>query len=490
MINLIGIKPKTGGLYLDQLYLKRIDDQIHLAEKDLWILTEERPKIETIETILDEFIKDYKEKFEKNSIKIKPIFEDGKFSSKYEILGIKICNIGKIYLKIVSGAGSFVDYLVYREENYPDVKKDTPLYVIEETKTTPAESRDLHYQRITKFAILDFIPKIQEAKKLFIYSIKTRFSTIPTSFEMASRMLKNMNVKILGLESTIINIDDKKYDKFTSLKQMCDFKNSFAKKDSGKDTPQRIDLISSDKIEVSARLQKGKNQKSWSDPSTGFVAAVCFVIRQSLGFSGEIKIVNHRFKNNPFRNKSKSKLVILVSQLKNIKLGKWSFPVAKLPVSYFKETKGEKRVSILLHLAIEFTQTAKIIYENHAGCEQGYFDTNLSQPEKYKSLLKVGTKKPDLIIIDDKTKEIFILEAEKSENAKNGIKQLKGFTNVEKDYCKKYYPGYKCERYVILYGKHVNAPEVIFTLTTKGEINCSKNCPQVIKDAVDKIQNS
>ena len=82
------------------------------------------------------------------------------------------------------------------------------------------------------------------------------------------------------------------------------------------------------------------------------------------------------------------------------------------------------------------------------------------------------------------------MEAEKSENAKNGIKQLKGFTNVEKDYCKKYYPGYKCERYVILYGKHVNAPEVIFTLTTKGEIICSKNCPQVIKDAVDKIQNS
>ena len=123
MTSLIGIKPKTGGLYLDQLYLKRIDDQIHLTEKDLWILTEERPKIETIEIILDEFIEDYKEKFEKNSIKIKPIFEDGKFSSKYEILGIKICNIGKIYLKIVSGEGSFVDYLVYREENYPDVKK-------------------------------------------------------------------------------------------------------------------------------------------------------------------------------------------------------------------------------------------------------------------------------------------------------------------------------------------------------------------------------
>jgi len=43
---------------------------------------------------------------------------------------------------------------------------------------------------------------------------------------------------------------------------------------------------------------------------------------------------------------------------------------------------------------------------------------------------------------------------------------------------------------VILFGKHDNAPEVIFTFTTKGEIICSKNCPQVIKDAVDKIQNS
>ena len=182
-----------------------------------------------------------------------------------------------------------------------------------------------------------------------------------------------------------------------------------------------------------------------------------------------------------------------ISQLdvENIKLGEWSFPKAKLPVSYFKETKGEKLVSIFLHLAIEFTQTAKIIYENHAGCEQGYFDTNLSQPEKYKSLLKVGTKKPDLIIIDDKTKEIFILEAEKSENAKNGIKQLKGFTNVEKDYCKKYYPEYKCKRFVILYGdESSNAKEVIFTLKTDGTVICSKNCPQVIKDAVDKIQNS
>jgi len=35
------------------------------TEKNLWILTEERPKVETIEIILDEFIKDYKEKFEK-----------------------------------------------------------------------------------------------------------------------------------------------------------------------------------------------------------------------------------------------------------------------------------------------------------------------------------------------------------------------------------------------------------------------------------------
>ena len=462
--------------------------------QNLWIFTEERPKIETIEIILDEFIKDSNKKSEKSSIEIKPIFEDGKFGFLYEILGITIGDVGKIYLRVVSGTGSFVDYLVYLEKNYPDVKNDTPEYVIEETKTTPAESRDLHYQRITKFAILNFYPKIRDAKRLFIYSIKTCFCTVPNSFVMAARMLKNMDVKILGLEDTVIDIDNKNYNKFDTLKEMSEFKNSFAKKKGKKDVPQRIDIISKDEIEVSARLQKGTDQKSWSDPGIGFVSAVCFVIKDVFKFPGKIKFKNHRFTATPFTKRSKNKLAKLISELgvENFKLKHkpkdWDFPKVDPSEKYFKKTKGEKLVSILLHLVIDFTKTAQIIYENHAGCEQGYFDTNLSQSEKYKSLLKVGTKKPDLIIIDHKTKKIFILEAEKSENIKNGIKQLKGFINVEKDYCKKYYPGYKCERYVILYGKHDNAPEVIFTLTTEGEIICSKNCPQIIKDAVDKIK--
>ena len=112
--------------------------------------------------------------------------------------------------------------------------------------------------------------------------------------------------------------------------------------------------------------------------------------------------------------------------------------------------------------------------------------------EVYKLVTEnVSNAKPDLIILDEKNKEIFILEAEFSKNVLNGIKQLDGFSTIENKYCKKYYPEYKCKRFVILYGdESSNAKEVIFTLTTEGEIICSKNCPEIIVDAVDKIQNS
>ena len=138
-------------------------------------------------------------------------------------------------------------------------------------------------------------------------------------------------------------------------------------------------------------------------------------------------------------------------------------------------------------MLIDYYKKQKIIYENHGSSEQGYFITNIGE------YLQIGKQeaKPDLIILDEKNKEIFILEAEFSKNILNGIKQLDGFSTIEEKYCKKYYPEYKYKRFVILYGdESSNAKEVIFTLKTDGTVICSKNCPQVIKDAVDKIQNS
>ena len=122
MNGLIGIKPKTCGLYLDQLYLKRIDDQIHLAEKNLWILTEERPKREVIQQIIELVTK---KPYEIKTIK--PIICCKKFDGTYEVIGIKT-EFPKIIIELVSGTsgketGSFVDFLIFQQEDSPIPEK-------------------------------------------------------------------------------------------------------------------------------------------------------------------------------------------------------------------------------------------------------------------------------------------------------------------------------------------------------------------------------
>ena len=61
-----------------------------MSEKNLWILTEERPKEEVIQIIVEKFSKDKNLKSNISNLKIKPIIENGKFQFKYIIEGVKI----------------------------------------------------------------------------------------------------------------------------------------------------------------------------------------------------------------------------------------------------------------------------------------------------------------------------------------------------------------------------------------------------------------
>ena len=125
-------------------------------KKQLWILTEERPKKEVIETILQLYLKNKKISAFIDNIRIIPIIKKKKFTFVYEITGIKSSKLPKILLKIVSGNSSFVDYLVFETSKEP-TPKGKPIYVIEETKTDDKESRNTGiYQRATKFVYADF----------------------------------------------------------------------------------------------------------------------------------------------------------------------------------------------------------------------------------------------------------------------------------------------------------------------------------------------
>lgn len=109
---------------------------------NLWILTEERPKEEVLKMIFEYFAKDQHCGFFGDSIRIiAQLNVDKTFSFTYEVIGFKCSKVDKIFIKIVSGNSSFVDFLIFYQKNLP-MATDIPLYAIEETKTDDQESRN------------------------------------------------------------------------------------------------------------------------------------------------------------------------------------------------------------------------------------------------------------------------------------------------------------------------------------------------------------
>ena len=141
---------------------------------NLWILFEERPKLEVIKKILQIYAEDNKDKFDTKNIKIRPVFKNNNFQFYYEIENCKISNIEKIYLFLVSGYSSFVDFLLFKSKTKPSENDNLKkcLYGIEETKTDSSESRNTAAgQRGTKFIFLDYFKLLSsnsDLKKLMM----------------------------------------------------------------------------------------------------------------------------------------------------------------------------------------------------------------------------------------------------------------------------------------------------------------------------------
>ena len=166
--------------------------------KNLWILTEERPKTSVIETIFKYFAKDFGVGFFGDNIRIIPILNNkGEFEFTYQVLGFTCARVDKVYLKTVSGASSFTDYLIFYQDEEPTVK-DTPIYAIEETKTDDKESRNTGvFQRCSKFVFIkNYYPT---TKKIMLYSIQVGQKEKPTdTYVFGTRLLLTIGVEILG----------------------------------------------------------------------------------------------------------------------------------------------------------------------------------------------------------------------------------------------------------------------------------------------------
>lgn len=459
-----------------------------MEKSNLWILTEERPKNTVLGTIIQKFASDHSIACFINNIRILPILnKDKTFSFVYEVKGLDSKVVKKIYIKTVSGFSSFVDFLVFYQEHEPK-SKDTPIYAIEETKTDDSESRNTGvYQRATKFVYVDYYyPNI---KKIMLYNLQIEQKDTPTDTNIfGTRCLITLGVEILGKE-----IDQGIMKPYKTVDEIIKAKNSMRQPPAG-NVSVRI-AKKGNLIEVSGRLIKSGSIAH--DPSIGTLSLICATLR-SVGWKDDIEITQHGLSQNHVD--ARNKFIKIAARL-NIGIQGLTITKPTEDEEYWKyDSNSEKLGTIFIHLVVENFTEGFSIFENHAGCEKGYFMTKEGKPiavEKYsnKEKYKDGDKTqivyiPDLILIDTHRIKVINVEGKKYENMEKGISELNNFDAIEKFYIKKYYPEYDITRTVVLYGgtkDKIERIEVGFLLNSKGQMVLSVKAPKLFQEAIGNL---
>lgn len=460
-----------------------------MKSSNLWILTEERPKNEVLGAILEKFAKDHGIACFINNIKILPLLNDDKtFTFTYEVKGLDSQVVNRIFIKTVSGYSSFVDFLVFYQDNEP-ILNDTPIYAIEETKTDDAESRNTGvYQRASKFVYIEYY--YPNVKKIMLYSLQVDQKAEATATNIfGTRCLLTIGVEILGKK-----LDPEVMVPFTSVEEVIQSKNSMRQPPKG-NVPINI-YKTGNKIQVSGRLFKSGGLSH--DPNIGSLSLICATLR-NLGWTSELEITLHGLSQSHVNAKNK-----FIKIANRFDIGIEGLNVAKPEENkdYWRyDLKGEKLGTIFVHLVVENFTSGFSIYENHAGCERGYFLTSKGEPvvvEKYadREKYKAGNKSqiihiPDLVLADIDRLKIINVEGKKDSTMEQGIKELDNFDAFEETYIKTYYPEYKeIIRTVVLYGGKkdtIEKVEVSFLLNAKGKMILGVQAPELFKEALSNL---
>ena len=457
---------------------------------NLWIMTEERPKREVIRHILHKFSADNKIPCFIDTIRILPVLHAGKtFSFTYEVIGFESKQLGKVFIKTISGQSSFVDYLLFFQDTEPTTS-DVPLYAIEETKTDDSESRNTGvFQRASKFVYLNFFYK--NIRKVMLYTLRITQKAFPTQTNIfGTKCLLTIGVEIFGKQ---VEVFETQHVPFKSVDELIQFKNSMKLPPRG-NVPIQLRKLG-DRIEVSGRLVKSGSLSH--DPNIGALSLICAAIRK-LGWDKRLVITHHGLEQTHI--KGHNKFVQIADKL-NIEFEGLTRVASEFKDSYWHyEKEGEKLGTIFIHLVVENFSNGASIFENHAGCEKGYFLTKQGKPiplEKYRDReqYKAGDKDqilqiPDLILIDFDKSEIINIEGKKYKFRQDGIDELQAYDAIEDRYIKPNYPEFSIIRTVVLYGgdaDHVVEIEVGFLLNENGKLVLGIKAPDLFKKALKNL---
>lgn len=230
------------------------------------------------------------------------------------------------------------------------------------------------------------------------------------------------------------------------------------------------------------------------DPNIGAVTSISNALRK-LNFNGDIIVTNHNILQSKvsYRNAARSKFWRL-AKANNIKLEGIESPqiIDEDGVYWHYDKLSEKNGTIFLHLASESETEYTAIYENHGGCERGYFytnDTAITIPKRTNDNIEIAI--PDLILKNNNENQMLLIEGKKSEYVQLGIQELQPYDIIENEIILKEYIDYKIERWVVLYGDVIpdlNQKEyVLFQLFSDGNIWINPKAPSDFKDMINKF---
>lgn len=458
---------------------------------NLWILTEERPKPSVILEIINLFCQDFNETIINNcetcakpQLKIKPIINKGVFQFTYIVDGIQISGINSIFIKTVSGNSSFVDFLVFKQKKQPENgQTNNLLMAIEETKTSDDESRNTGvYQRSSKFVFINSYTKSAKLYMLYNDELQDKKDKKPSDTNIfGTNMLLTLGIKIIGKDTS------KWFRPFNDLDDMIEFKSKMRKPPKG-NIP--IDIKKYDnKIEISGRLSKPAEEGNIGhDPNIGALSIISKCLRH-LGWDKDIVITKHGVSQEYINKIKGTNKFLYICSILGIKLEGIVIPSkACLPEQYWHyEMKSEKVASILLHIVGEY-HGMRGIYQNHAGCERGYYktpnNTLIALPKKDSHGENLYL--PDLVLHDSLTDTIILVEGKKLSTLNKGLEEIKNYNGIENEFIKQDYPECQIYRCVSIFGGKQTGnlhSDVILYLNENGQIFINPNAPICIKNA-------
>lgn len=455
---------------------------------NIWLLTEERPKPSVVLQIIEMYCTDFADTIiEQDEIHIKPIVKNGIFQFAFLVEGLKVSKANNIYIKTISGYSSSVDFLLFKQENEPKENdlNEKPIMAIEETKTSDDESRNTGVsQRVSKFVYLKHFYNDVKMYMLYNEELEGRPDKKPSNTSIfGTNILLSLGVTIVGKDTS------RWFSPFNSLDELIKFKSEMRKPPKG-NIPIIITKFD-DKIEVSGRLAKPAEAGNIGhDPSIGSLSMIGAGLRL-FAWDKEIVITRHGV-NQSYITRNTTNKFLFNCRLLNMTLDGLVMPNIELPRYYWHyEKKSEKVASILLHLVCQYSGIHGI-YENHAGCERGYFKTQtddlvtLPKKDEHGNNLLL----PDVVLRDDMIREIYNVEGKKLSTLADGIAEVETYDAIENEFIKPHYRGYSIQRWVSIFGgnlKKVPHEKVLIYLNEAGEVYINNAAPANIKAAFNRI---